>query len=199
MNEFLKMEYESCLDLLKYYDERHQSFVKLSAGLSSGIPSLLLAIFQLGDGAGQYFWQFTSLISAVTTIGLLSIFTVLIQLRLYFIYPARQVNALRNHFLEHNAGNFNNNQMYLDTKFNAFKWTSAHTLLNGFVALQISAFAGLSTFAIEVVLSITEHRLLISIIVAVMTAVCCFGLSAYYLYTRSKFHPDRSIHGNMEA
>jgi hypothetical protein len=199
MNDFLKIEYERCLDLLKYYDDRHQSFVKLAAGLSSGIPSLLLAIFQLKHDDGQYFWQFTSLISAVTTIGLLSIFTVLIQLRLYFIYPARQVNALRKHFLEHNAGEFSNNQMYLDTGFNAFKWTSGHTLLNGFVALQIGAFAGLSAYAIEVVLSVDEYRFLFSMLVACFFAVCSFGLSACYLYSKSKFHPDRSIHGNMES
>lgn len=199
MNEFLKIEYERCLDLLKYYDERHQSFVKFAAGLSSGVPALLLAIFQLGHDANQYFWQFTALISAVTTIGLLSTFTVLVQLRLYFIYPARQVNALRKYFLQNVAYDFSDNQMYLETNFNAFKWTSSHTLLNGFVAMQVGAFAGLSAYALAVVKSITECRFALAVVVAILVATCCFGLTSWYLYSKSKFHPDRSVHGKVEA
>lgn len=199
MNEFLKVEYERCLDLLKYYDERHQSFVKFAAGLSSGVPTLLLAIFQLGNDANQYFWQFTALISAVTTIGLLSTFTVLVQLRLYFIYPARQVNALRKYFLQNEANDFSENQMYLDANFNAFKWTSSHTLLNGFVAMQVGVFAGLSAYALVVVRSISECRFALAVVTAVFAATCCFGLSAWYLYSKSKFHPDRSVHGKRAA
>ncbi len=89
MDDFLKTEYEQCYSLIKYYDERHQALVKYASGLSGAIPSLLLAIYQLNGSAEQYFWKFTFIISLVATLGLLSIFTVLIQTRLYFIYPAR--------------------------------------------------------------------------------------------------------------
>ncbi len=194
MNEFLKIEYEKCLDLLQYYDDRHQSFVKFASGLSSGVPSLLLATYQLGH-SDQFFWQFTVLISIVTTLGLLSIYTVLVQLRLYFIYPVRQVNALRAYFLVNDAEEFSNNQMYLDTNFKAFKWASSHTLLNGFVALQIGAFTGLSVFAIAIINPITNCRVLLSASVGIVVAVLCFGLSGWYLHAKGKFHPDKSIHG----
>jgi hypothetical protein len=115
MNEFLKLEYEQCLSLIKYYDERHHSLVKYSSGLSSAVPSLLLAVYQLSGSAVNYFWQFTTIISVVTTIGLLSLFTVLIQNRLYFIYPARQVNSIRKNSLENLVEANFENQMYLNT------------------------------------------------------------------------------------
>jgi hypothetical protein len=199
MNEFIKLEYEQCMSLLKYYDERHQSFVKFAAGLSSGVPALLLAIFQLGHDANQYFWQFTALISLVTAIGLLSIFTVLVQLRLYFVYPVRQVNALRRYMLEHVASDFHENQMYLDTNFSAFKWSSAHTLLNAFVALQIGLFVGLFTYSVEIVRTVTECRFAIAVVTASIVSMICFGLSAWYLYSKSKAHPDISVHGRKET
>jgi len=146
MNEFLKIEYEQCLKLISYYDERHQSLVKYASSISSAIPTLLFAIWNLGNGANQYFWQFATLISGITAISLLSIFTVLTQTRLYFVYPARQINAIRKLSLKNIAPEFCDNQMYLDTKFSAFKWFSTQTVLNGFIALQIGAFIGLTVF-----------------------------------------------------
>lgn len=198
MNDFLRIEYEKCLELIKYYDERHQSVVKFAAGLSSGVPSLLLATFQLDTDATHYFWQFCALISAITTIGLLAIYTVLVQLRLYFVYPVRQVNALRKYFLEHHAEGFSDNQMYLDSSCKAFKWASSQTLLNGFVALQIGIFSGLTVYAIYTTKLISESRLTVSILVAMVTFLCCFGAAAYYLFSKGKFHPDKSIHGTRE-
>lgn len=197
MDEFIKIEYEQCLSLIKYYDERHQSLVKFCAGLSSAVPSLLLAIFQLGGDAVTHFWKFTALISGVTTIGLLAIFTVLIQTRLYFIYPARQVNAIRRVGLE-SQSEFSDNQMYLDTTFSAFKWFSSHTLLNAFVALQIGAFSALSVYSLYA--SSTRQICVISISVGIglFVAVLVFSAAAWYLYIKSKQHPDVSIHGGMK-
>ena len=194
MDEFLKTEYEQCLSLIKYYDEKHQSLVKFCAGLSSSVPTLLLAVFQLGGGVAAHFWQFTSLIAGVTALGLLAIFTVLIQTRLYFIYPARQVNAIRRVSLESQSV-FSNNQMYLDTTFSAFKWASSHTLLNAFVALQIGAFSSLSVYSIYVGSSSKVCVLSIAVGIGLFMAILIFGVSAWYLHSKSQLHPDISIHG----
>ena len=194
MNGFLKIEYEQCLSLIKYYDERHQSLVKFCAGLSSAVPSLLLAIFQLGNNVAEHFWQFTAVISIVTALGLLAIFTVLVQTRLYFIYPVRQVNAIRFTALQAQSV-FTNNQMYLDTNFNAFKWLSSHTLLNAFVALQIGAFFAMSVYSINIESLNPGCLLWLAIGVGICGALVIFGLSAWYLNTKSKQHPDVSIHG----
>ncbi|WP_303903588.1 hypothetical protein [Thiohalomonas denitrificans] len=194
MNEFLKIEYEQCLSLIKYYDERHQSLVKFCAGLSSAVPSLLLTIFQLGDQAATHFWEFTALISGVTTLGLLSVYTVLVQTRLYFIYPVRQVNAIRRVGLDSQT-EFTNNQMYLNTTFSAFKWSSSHTLLNGFVALQIGAFSSLSTYSLYADSTKPDCAVITAAGIGLFLSLLVFGISAWYLHAKSKQSPDKSIHG----
>lgn len=194
MDEFIKTEYEQCLSLVKYYDERHQSLVKFCAGLSSAVPSLLLAIFQLGNDVAIHFWKFTAVISIGTALGLLAIFTVLIQTRLYFIYPVRQVNAIRKEVLITQSG-FSNNQMYLDTNFSAFKWTSSQTLLNGFVALQVGLFVGLFVFSIYFNTVDISCLPWYAVIAGLIFALAIFSLSAWYLISKSKLHPDASVHG----
>ena len=194
MNEFLKTEYEQCLSLIKYYDERHHALVKYASGLSGAIPSLLLAIYQLGDNTNQYFWQFTLIISFLSALGLLSIFTVLIQTRLYFIYPVRQVNSIRRYSLKELNDSEFNNQMYLNTSFNAFKWSSSHTLLNLFIAMQVGVFAGLSVYSYMVSKSIGECIISTSLGSGLLMTLILFGSSALYLFRNSKYHPDKSIH-----
>ena len=194
MNEFLKIEYEECLSLIKYYDEKHHSLVKYASGMSSAIPSLLLAIYQLGGNSTQYFWQFSILISLVTSLGLLSIFTVLIQTRLYFIYPVRQVNSIRRHSLEVLDEIGFDNQMYLNTSFNAFKWRSSHTVLHMFVASQTGIFAGFSIYSYLKLSGYQECIISTAVISSVLFSLFVFGVSAFYLYQNSKYHPDKSIH-----
>lgn len=194
MNEFIKTEYEQCLSLVRYYDERHHALVKYASAMSSAIPSLLLAIFKLGGNAESHFWQFTLVISIVTTLGLLSIFTVLIQTRLYFIYPVRQVNSIRSYNLKGLTDSNFENQMYLSTSFNAFKWRSTHTLLNIFVAAQVGIFAGLSMFSYLKSSGELESILNTSLVVGFIFTIFLFGVSALYLHQSSKYHPDKSIH-----
>ena len=194
MNEFLKTEYEQCLSLIKYYDERHHALVKYASGLSGAIPSLLLAIYQLGENTSQYFWQFTLIISLLTTLGLLSIFTVLIQTRLYFIYPVRQVNSIRRFSLkELNDSDFTN-QMYLNTSFNAFKWSSSHTLLNLFIAMQVGVFTGLGVYSYMVVKGTQECVITTTLILGILMTILLFSSASLYLYKNSQYHPDKSIH-----
>lgn len=194
MNDFLKTEFEQCLSLIKYYDERHHSLVKYASGMSSAIPSLLMAIYQLGGNAEHYFWHFTLVISLVTTFGLLSIYTVMIQTRLYFIYPARQVNSIRRHSLKELEDEDFENQMYLNTSFSAFKWRSSQTLLNFFVAAQSGAFAGFSSYAYLKLWSELKYIVSTSMGIGLLFTLFVFGASALYLHQSSKYHPDKSIH-----
>lgn len=195
MNEFLKVEYEQCMDLVKYYDERHHSLMKFSAGLSSGVPTILLGIYGLGVNVAPAFWDVAAFICLVTMVGLLSILAAITQTRLYFIYPARQINAIRRESLRTEAKDFTDNQMYLDTAFNAFKWNSSQTIQQAIVALQVGLFAGLSLFAWNVQSATRATNILSSSIVALLTAVLVFLVSARYLSIKSAFHPDRAVHG----
>ena len=197
MNEFLRIEYEQCLALVKYYDERHHSLVKFATGISSAIPSLLLAIYQLGNNTTLYFWQFTLVISLATSLGLLSIFTVLTQNRLYFIYPTRQVNAIRKHQLNGMTESGFENQMYLSTSFNAFKLRSTHTLLNLFIAAQSGIFIGLSAHSLFNVLGKKSCIIGTSIVIGIIITIVVFSASSIYLHQNSKSTPDKSIHREL--
>lgn len=194
MNEFLKLEYEQCMALVKYYDERHHSLMKFTAGFSSGVPTLLLAIYSLGDKVVPMFWEVASFVLLVSTIGLASVLIAITQTRLYFVYPARQLNAVRREFLRTSAADFSDNQMYLDTNFNAFKWGSSHTVQQAIVALQIGLFAGLTSFALNATTPDRARNVCISSIAAVAVALAAFGASAIYLWRKSRLHPDKSVH-----
>lgn len=198
MNEFLKLEYEKCMDLVKYYDERHHSLMKFAVGLSTGVPTLLLGIFGLGSNIASVFWDVAAFICLVTMVGLLSIQAAITQTRLYFVYPARQLNAIRRESLRTVAKDFADNQMYLDTTFNAFKWNSSQTIQQAIVALQVGLFAGLALFAWNAVSTNRASNIITSSIVALLTAVLVFLVSARYLTQKSSFHPDKAVHGKGE-
>ncbi|MBZ0154909.1 MAG: hypothetical protein K8I29_01680 [Alphaproteobacteria bacterium] len=193
MNEFLKLEYEQCMALVKYYDERYHTLVKFAAGLSRGVPTLLLGFFGLDDKVTAVFWNVAAFVFLVTMIGLVSILAAITQTRLYFVYPARQLNAIRGEFLRTEAKEFANiNQMYLDTSFNAFRWNSSHTIQQAMVALQIGLFAGLSSFAWNIAEPDRTRNICVGSIVDIVVAITMFLLSAGYLWRKSQYHPDGS-------
>lgn len=194
MNEFLKIEYEQCMALVKYYDERHYTLVKFATGLSSGVPTLLLGFYGLSNQITSVLWDAAIFVFVVTMIGLVALLAAITQTRLYFIYPARQLNAIRAEFLRAEAEDFTNNQMYLDTSFNAFKWSSSHTIQQAMIALQIGMFAGLSVFAWNISTLDRATNICVGAIVASLVAFSVFFASAFYLWRKSQFHPDRSVH-----
>jgi len=120
VEDFLKVEYEQCLALMKFYDERQMSLMKYTTGLSSSVISIIFAFHKLNSTSIQADWGFIFLISSITSLGLIALFVAMVQNRLYFIYPARQVNAIRKSMLENvNVKEvFQNNQMYLTTNIN---------------------------------------------------------------------------------
>lgn len=194
MSNFLENEYKECYSLLKHYDERHQSLVKFISGISGAIPSLLLSLYSLKNMDSIVFWKFTFIIFLVTTISLLALLMIMVQNRLYFIYPARQVNAIRTYHLAKEDNDFNNNQMYLSTTFNAFKFFSVHTLLNLFTSIQVGIFFGGSFFSYFTLNNCTYHPTIISFLSGGIFSLFVFSTSSYYLYRMSLYHPDRSIH-----
>lgn len=194
MDEFLKIEYERCLDLLKYYDERHLSLVKFATGATSSIISLVFGFHALSPGVQPYFWHFAAVLTGVAGFGLLAVFVAMVQNRLYFVYPARQVNAIRRAMLEKVASEFSDNQMYLTTDVRAFKLFSLHAIMNLLVALQVGVFLAFSWFAIAVDPTNVSYSIVRALVVAGVISVLLFGLSGAYLSTRGQYHPDRAVH-----
>ena len=194
MDDFLRIEYDGCLDLLKYYDDRHLALVKFSMGASGSIVSLIFGFYTISAGAQPYFWNFATALSGVATLGLLAVFAAMVQNRLYFIYPARQVNAIRRAMLARVSTEFADNQMYLTTDVRAFKFLSLHTLMNLLVAMQIGGFLAFCCFALFVDVENAVRSAVQALGVAVGVAVALFCLSAAYLKHRDQYHPDRAVH-----
>ena len=194
MDDFLRIEYEGCLDLLKHYDDRHLSLVKFAMGVSTSIVSLMFGFYTISTGTQPYFWHFAAVLSGVGTLGLLTVFAAMIRNRLYFVYPARQVNAIRRAMLAQVSTEFADNQMYLTTDVRAFKFLSLHTLMNLLVAMQIGGFLAFCCFATFVDVGDTVRSVFQALGVAVVVAATLLGLSAAYLNHRGQYHPDRAVH-----
>ncbi len=170
MDEFLKTEYQACLDLLKYYDERHLSLVKFTTAISSSAVSLIFGFYTLSPSAHPYFWTFSGSLTGVAGVGLLAVLAGMVQNRLYFIYPARQVNAIRSAMLGQLTMDFSDNQMYLTTDVRPFTILSMHTLMNLLVALQIGTLLAFSWFAITVDFANVTASILRALVVAALTS-----------------------------
>ena len=194
MDKFEEIEYKQCLATLRYYDDRHLSLLKFATGISSAAPPVIYALYNLDIETDIDYWNFMTFLSLITAISLSALFLAMIQNRLYFIYPARQVNAIRkSQFLGKNPPTFKN-QMYTDINLNAFRWMSSQTLMNLFISFQISFFLGMAYFSINIEKFTTSSTIYNTLSIIVIAALLIFSFSSLYLSIKSKFHPDTSTH-----
>ena len=196
LNDFLKTEYEQCISLIKYYDERHFSIVKYAVGLASGIPAFLVSIYRFGPTEIKaHIWTLTGVVSFMTFLSFVILYIVLVQNRLYFIYPTRQVNEIRRLCVNELSEDIGfNNQMYTSTNFSAWKWFSTQTLLILFVALQAGIFLGISIYSFRYNPTDQGLELCIASLVSVVFTAFIFFAVATYLTFASKVNADKSIH-----
>lgn len=195
MNKFAELEYTQCLSLLKYYDEKHTSYVKFATAISTGMPTIFFGLQKNGGFDQPTYLQMTAVLSFIICVSLVVIYTALIQNRLYFIYPVRQVNAIRKSaFDEWPIPSFEN-QMYTDVNFSAFKLLSTQTLTNALVAIQVSIFAGLGTYCSVALYTAQYSPMRNAILVSISLAALLWSLSSAYLHKMSKHRPDKAIHG----
>jgi hypothetical protein len=194
LEDFLKVEYERCMDLAKFYDARQVDLLKLTAALSSGIISAITAVHQLGPTVTSTFWYLCAFVSALTSLGLMGLFVATVQTRLYFVYPVRQINAIRKHCLQRLGSTFSDNQMYLDTSFPAFKMGSAHSVVIALTALQASSFLAFAVFALALDSLPPDVLTLLCLVVAFLGAALLFAGAAGYLRTRGTLAADSGIH-----
>lgn len=194
MDEFLKVEYEQCLSLMKYYDDRQMAFMKYATGLSSSVVSIIFAFHKINNSATSTDWGFIALISIVTTLGLFSLLLAMAQNRLYFIYPARQVNALRSAFLSFVEDKFKDNQMYTTTSIKAFKWFSTQSLMIVFVVMQVGIYTGLFHYSAFVAKTSTAPCLMWPVRTALIVSISIYVILGVYLINKGKQEPDKSIH-----
>jgi hypothetical protein len=148
-NEYLLKEYELCFEQLRFYDTRHESLLKYSFSLTSAVATAQFGIYQLLHGATAAFFRCGAILSGLVFVATVLLFLAMLQNRLYFVFVARQINAIRGYLMKVAAGEFKENQMYTSTDFPALKPLSLQTLQILGTALISSGFAGASALAIR--------------------------------------------------
>jgi hypothetical protein len=198
-DDFLKMEYPQSIDLIKFYDTRQSELVKFASGLSAAVPTAILAFRAATPNDAAAAWKFTAVVAIVTGLSLLSIFAALVQNRLYFMYPARQANAIRAKAYEAGGplASQLTNHMYVSVDFDVFQPLSSQTLQLTFVALQVGSFFGIASYAF--LGPDTASALACAIWVGIGTTVLTVVPAGLYLRAKNGKTADQAVHGRMRA
>lgn len=192
-SEFLLKEYDLCFEQLRFYDTRQEELLKYLFTLTSATAAAQFAVLQfLGKPTVAFFAAQGFLFLVVFTASLL-LYLMMLQNRLYFIFIARQINAIRKHMLETDAVAFAANQLYTSTSFSAFKWSSVHSLQMLGAALISSLFAAVSTFGILHVLK-APCALISTVLVWLAVVLMEVVGGATYLKSASAKDADAAVH-----
>ena len=193
-HEYLFKEYELCFEQLRFYDTRHESLLKYTFSLTSAVATAQFGVYQFLRGATTGFFQCSAILSALVFIATGLLLLAMLQNRLYFVFVARQINAIRGYLMSVAAARFKDNQMYTSKDFPALKLLSPQTLEILGTALVSSGFAGASAFAVRPALGATP-------IIAVGVSTCALvffvevGGSVAYLRVSSQRSADEAVHG----
>jgi hypothetical protein len=191
-NEYLFKEYELCFEQLRFYDARAESLLKYLCTLTSSITVALFAIYQIQNGPTFGFYQCMSFLCGLVSIATMLLVLAMLQNRLYFVYVARQLNAIRGYLMEVDAGGFRNNQMYTSTDFPALKPVSVHSIQLLFAVLMSSLFAGACEFG-QIATSNSAHDPYLTMVV-VIAVFLGEMLLCYLSLKQSKETADKAIH-----
>lgn len=192
-NIFLHKEYELCFGQLRFYDERQTNLLKYLFTLTSTVSTAQFALYQIFNSPTHDFFLCLAFLSTVVVTGSLLIFLSMLQNRLYFVYMARQINAIRGHLLKHEAPMFKENQLYTKTDFSAIKPFSVHTYKLVGAALITALFAGSSSYAFFQLGGYCSPWFtvgILSLCVFLGLAICGY----YYLKTQGANSADQAVH-----
>lgn len=194
-NQYLLKEYELCFAQLRFYDDRHDNLLKYLFSLTSAVATAQFAVYKLLEGPTFGFFACQAFLSTVVFIATLLLYLAMLQNRLYFVYTARQLNAIRGFLMLSEASEFNNNQLYTSTDFLAFKLSSVHTFQLIGAALISSLFAGMSSFASFAVVC-GDTPISAGIGLAVIIGIMEIAGGIKYLSNSGKKTADDAIHGS---
>ena len=196
-SDYLLKEYGVCHEQLRFYDDRHSDILKYLFSLTSLVATAQFAVFKFLQGPTSGFFACQAILSFIVFIASLLLYLAMLQNRLYFVFTARQINAIRDFFIRTEAGEFKNNQLYTSTDFPAFKPSSVHTFQLIGAALISSLFAGISTYAALSAFSGTSS-LGFGIVVSVIIAGTEIFGGIKYLRYGGKGTADEIIHGSKK-
>jgi len=192
-SEYLIKEYELCFEQLRFYDTRQEELLKYLATLTSAVATAQFAILKAFGTSTTEFFGAQAFLSLVVFVASVLLFLMMLQNRLYFVFIARQLNAIRGHMLKTVATDFLNNQLYTSTGFSAFKWSSVHSMQLLGASLISSLFAAASTFGLLNVLGLSGGYSGPALVFLAIWAAEVIG-GAAYLKDASKKTADEAIH-----
>jgi len=191
---FLYKEYEMCFEQLRFYDNRSSNLLKYLFTLTSSVATAQFAIYKLTQTLDSRFFTSHAFLSFVVFIATLLLFLGMLQNRLYFVYTARQINAIRGFLLATECSEFTENQLYTSTNFSALKPFSIHTFQIIGAAFLCGLYAGSFAYSIQPSLcNITPswtYSIWTFLVVSVVAVVGAF----IYLGQSSKNTADEAIH-----
>ena len=194
---FLHTEYQMCFEQLRYYDTRQEEILKYLITLTSAVATAQFAVFKIFETPTTGFFSAQSFLSIVVFVGSILLYLMMLQNRLYFVFVARQINAIRKYMLKTEAVEFMENQMPTSISFSAFKRSSVHTLQLIGAAFISSLFAGASVFGLFHVLQFPYvYTAFVLVFLGVGTSEAIGG--ALYLKNESAKSADEAIHGQSE-
>lgn len=193
-NTFLIKEYEFCFDQLRFYDNRNENLLKYLITLTTSVAMAQFAIYKLIQVFNERFFKLQLFLSVVVFIASLLLFFMMLQNRLYFVYTAKQINAIRSFYLETEATDFKNNQMYTSTNFSAFKTFSVHSFQLLGSALLCGLFFSSIIYSIINLTQTTIHVKTWCSISYIFVSIFLLIISALYLKFLGNKNADEAIH-----
>lgn len=193
MNSFLQKEYEACFEQLRFYDERQNDLLKFLFTLTSAVAGGLFAIYKVLGSATHEFFLCLAFLAWVVFVATVLLYLSMLQNRLYFVFIARQINAIRGFCLAREAPEFTQNQLYTSTDFPAIKPFSVHTHFLVGASLLSSMFGALAVYSSCRLASLPSCFLFAALAFGVLVLAMAFG-GYLYLKTQGARSADAAIH-----
>ena len=193
-NEYLLKEYELCFEQLRYYDTRQDNILKFLFSMTSAVATAEFAVYKISQGLTSNFYSCHIFLSSIVFIATVLLYVSLLQNRLYFVYIARQLNAIRRFLMATEANEFKENQLYTATNISAIKPVSIHTLQFLGTALLSSMFGGVIYYSLYGDFW-GEYKYIVAIVVTVFIVLIEIGGGYKYLIKSNTMSADEIIHG----
>ena len=197
--DFLIKEYELCFEQLRFYDNRQENLLKYLFTLTTSVATAQFAIYKLIHTIDSRFFIFQTFLSVIVFIASTLLFLSMLQNRLYFVYIARQINAIRDFFLSHDSAEFKSNQLYTSTSFPALKLFSVHTFQMLGAAMLCGLYAGSFSYGLISLSQLIDYRNTCSIIVFIIVSLLFTIGGSIYLFINGRKKADEAIHGEKIA
>ena len=159
VSDYLLKEYDECFEQLRFYDTRQETLTKYLYTLASAVVTAEFALHKYAEGASFFYFGLGAL-SFVVFVATVLIYAGMLENRAYFVFAARQINAIRGYSMADPEGGsgFNDNQMYTSVDLLPFRLGSLHTVCLVGAVFTSTIFAGATVYGLAVDFGVVQYR-----------------------------------------